>query len=181
MVAIFKMSAKLATLGLLKIKVFSNKGYGVIIFIHGVSNKILSGNSNYIVDVVMWPKFGNSNISMREFIMTKQQFYKDLTRKKKICEGRTWFKFNNLGLEPGMSLKFYTSVTKEIKLNVKSFGDVKVPIFIEVTGINWVVGWGVGWVQRCLLPILNRIKAIISIFRVLTYLLNYPYIHLSSL
>ena len=53
MVAIFKMSAKLATLGLLKIKVFSNKGYDVIIFIHGVSNKILSGNSNYIVDVVM--------------------------------------------------------------------------------------------------------------------------------
>ena len=84
MVAIFKMSAKLATLGLLKIKVFWNKGYGVIIFIHGVSNKILSGNSNYIVDVVMWPKFGNSNISMREFIMTKQQFYKDLTRKKKF-------------------------------------------------------------------------------------------------
>ena len=53
--------------------------------------------------------------------MIKQQFYKDLTRKKKICEGRTWFKFNNLGLEPGMSLKFYTSVTKEIKLNVKKF------------------------------------------------------------
>ena len=80
-----------------------------------------------------------------------------------------------------MSLKFYTSVTKEIKITSKSFRDVKVPTFIEVTGVKLVGGRGVGWVQRCLLPILNRIKAIISIFRVLTYLLNYPYIHLSSL
>ena len=36
------MSAKMATPGLLKIKVFWNKGY-------------------YVVDVVMWPKFGNSS------------------------------------------------------------------------------------------------------------------------
>ena len=27
-------------------------------------------DSNYIADVVMWPKFGNSCISMREFIIT---------------------------------------------------------------------------------------------------------------
>ena len=66
MVAIGMMSAKMATLGLLKIKVFWNKGYDVIISVHDVTNKILSRNSNYIVDVVMWPKFGNSSIYMRE-------------------------------------------------------------------------------------------------------------------
>ena len=68
-VTILMMPAKMATPGLLKIKVFWNKGYDVIIYVHDVTNKILSGDSNYIVDVVMWPKFGNSNISMREVII----------------------------------------------------------------------------------------------------------------
>ena len=63
------MSVKLATLGLLKIKVFWKKGYDVIICSHDVTNKILSLDSNYIVDVVMWPKFGNSSISLREVII----------------------------------------------------------------------------------------------------------------
>ena len=70
MVTILMMSAKMTTLGLLKIKVFWNKGYDVIISVHDVTNKILSRDSNYIVDVVMWPKFGNSSISMKEVIIT---------------------------------------------------------------------------------------------------------------
>ena len=64
------MSAKMATPGLLKIKVFWKKGYDVIITIHDVINKILSRDSNYNVNVVMWPKFGNSSISVREVIIT---------------------------------------------------------------------------------------------------------------
>ena len=39
MVAILMMSAKLATLGLLKIKVFLNKGYDVMIPVYDVSDK----------------------------------------------------------------------------------------------------------------------------------------------
>ena len=70
MVAILMMSAKLATLGLLKIKVLWNKGYDVIISVDDITNKILSHDSNYIVDVFMWPKFGNCSISMREVITT---------------------------------------------------------------------------------------------------------------
>ena len=42
MFPILMMSAKLATLGLLKIKVFRSKGYDVVIFHHEVTNKILS-------------------------------------------------------------------------------------------------------------------------------------------
>ena len=38
--------------------------------VHDVSNKILSRDSNYIVDAVMRPKFGNASISMREVITT---------------------------------------------------------------------------------------------------------------
>ena len=37
--------------------------------VHDVTNKILSSDSNYIVDVAMWPKFGNPSISMREVII----------------------------------------------------------------------------------------------------------------
>ena len=63
-------SLKLATPGLPGIKIFQNKGYDVIIIDYDAANKILSRNSNYIVDVVMLPKFGNSSISIREVIMT---------------------------------------------------------------------------------------------------------------
>ena len=61
--------AKAATPSLLKVKVFWNKGYDVIIYVHNVTNKNLSRDSNYIVDVVMLPKFDSSSISMREVII----------------------------------------------------------------------------------------------------------------
>ena len=60
----------MATLGLLKITVFWNKDYNAIIPVHNVTNKILSLDSNYIVDMFMCLKFGNSSISMREVITT---------------------------------------------------------------------------------------------------------------
>ena len=66
MVTILMMSAKLATQELLKIKIFWNKGCDVIILDNSVTNKILWRDSNDIVDVVMWLKFGNSSISLRE-------------------------------------------------------------------------------------------------------------------
>ena len=66
MVTILIMSAKVATLGLLKIKVFWNKGYEVTISVYDVISKNFLRDSNHIVDVVMWPKFVNSSTSMRE-------------------------------------------------------------------------------------------------------------------
>ena len=68
MVAILMVSALLPNITLFKI--FWSKGYDVINSVHNVTNKILSRDSNYIVDVVMWPKFGNSSISMSEVIVT---------------------------------------------------------------------------------------------------------------
>ena len=64
------MSAEMVTPGLLKITVFWNKGHGIIISVHDVTSKILLRDSNYIVDVVMWPKFSNSSSSIREVIIT---------------------------------------------------------------------------------------------------------------
>ena len=59
------MPAKMATVGLLKIKLKTI--YDVKISYHDVSNKILWRESNYIVEVV---KFSNSSISLREVTIT---------------------------------------------------------------------------------------------------------------
>ena len=85
MVTILMMSAKIATLGLLKIKVFWNKGYDVIISVHDVTNKILSRDWNYNVNVVMWPKFGNTSISVREVIITS--ILKEVDQKNRFFWG----------------------------------------------------------------------------------------------
>ena len=53
MVTILMIQAKMATPGLLKIKIFCNKGYDVIISVHHATNKIIPRDSNDIVDVVM--------------------------------------------------------------------------------------------------------------------------------
>ena len=50
------MLSKLATLGFIKYKVFWNKGCDVKIAADDVTYKVLSGGSNYIVDMVMRPK-----------------------------------------------------------------------------------------------------------------------------
>ena len=47
------MSAKLATPAFLKRKIVQNKGYDVIILDFDVTNKALSRDLNYIVDVVI--------------------------------------------------------------------------------------------------------------------------------
>ena len=64
------MPAKLATAGLFKIKTFWYKGYDVIISVHDGTKVILSRDSNHIVNVVSWRKFGNSSITMRKVIIT---------------------------------------------------------------------------------------------------------------
>ena len=66
MIANVMMSTALANLGVRKIIASWNKGYDVINSAHEVTREVLLRDSNYIVDVVIWPKFGNSSISMRE-------------------------------------------------------------------------------------------------------------------
>ena len=70
MVKILMMSAKLATPGLLKIKMFKTKYLEITIVDYDLTKKKLSRDSNYTVDVGMWSRFGNSSISMREVIIT---------------------------------------------------------------------------------------------------------------
>ena len=104
---------ELATPGLLKIKVFWNKGSDVVNFINDATNIILSSSSNYIVDVVMWPNFGYSSIFMIEVIITR---ILDGFDQKTNSEGWPSLKFNNLRLVIGMILKLYCSVAKRLTL-----------------------------------------------------------------
>ena len=67
MVQILIMSLKLATLGLLN---FRNKGYNVIISAPGGTNQFVLRDCNYISDVIMWNKFNNASIFMKEVIIT---------------------------------------------------------------------------------------------------------------
>ena len=119
---------KMATPGLVKVKVFLNKGYNVIIFVYDTINKILSRDSIYVVNVVMWPKFGNSSVSMREVVITLYGF----DQKNHFFVGWPWFRFNSLGLALVLLLKFYTSVTKGLKVKVRKFLNL-LPMFVEVT------------------------------------------------
>ena len=45
--------AKVATLGLLKINPFFNRGYGVINSVYDIMNKNVSPESNFILGVIM--------------------------------------------------------------------------------------------------------------------------------
>ena len=70
MVTILMMSTKLASPALHDLKIIQKKIYDVIILDYDVTNEILPGCSNLMVDVDMWPKFGNYSFSMREVIIT---------------------------------------------------------------------------------------------------------------
>ena len=53
MATVLMMSAKMATVGLLKIKLFRNKSYDIIIVVNDITNKMLPRESNCVVDMVM--------------------------------------------------------------------------------------------------------------------------------
>ena len=134
------IQAKMAILCFLEIKVFWKKGYTAIIFVHAVTKKISSRDWNNIVDAAMWSKFGISSVSMREVTITSilQEFDQNLA----FFEEWSWFILNNLELGLlGMALKFYTSVTKRLKLRVRMFWWL-IFTFVEVMlqGKNWL--WG---------------------------------------
>ena len=108
-VAILMISAKLATISLLQIKPFWNEGFVVITFAHDLNNKILLRDSNYIVDVALWPKFGNSSVEPREVIKTT------LTSKWNFVN---WESFSRLVIElkkafvsKNKFLKHYSQIT----------------------------------------------------------------------
>ena len=133
------MLAKIATSGLLKIKLFWNTGYDVTVSVPNVTNKILSRDSNYIVDVIMWSKFGNYSISMRE-VITVSIFI------------RIWevvlVQFQQFETSTRYELEIWNKCGKRVKIKVRKFWGL-IPTFAEVTGEKLVGG---------LFAILNRVN-----------------------
>ena len=82
-----KMSQNILTriVGLPKMKVFWNKDYGIIIYVLDVASKVLSPDSNHIVGAIMWSKFGNFSVSMREVTITAISY--EFDRKKNFLWG----------------------------------------------------------------------------------------------
>ena len=64
----------------------------------------------------MWPRFALVFLWEK---LVQPQSYNDLTRKTIFFEGWFSFKFNDLRLALGMTLKFYASVEKELKISQK--------------------------------------------------------------
>ena len=78
------------------------------------STKIFTSHWNYVLDVVILPKFGNSSISVR--------LIKTSILEKPIFYVFSWFNFNNSGPALDNALTFYISVAKGSKLKVKVLG-----------------------------------------------------------
>ena len=102
---------------LCKIKLFRNKSYDVKTSDHDATNKILSRGSNYIIDVAIWPKIGKYNILMRKVIIIRNT----LLRKIQFFDECFWFRFNNLGLALGTTLKISSCTTNGLRLKVGKF------------------------------------------------------------
>ena len=73
-----------------------------------------------------------------------------MTGKTTSFEAWSWFRFNNLELALAMVLKFYTSMAKGLKLEVRKFWEL-IPMFVEVTGEKLEGG------PFCLSAIQNRV------------------------
>ena len=86
-----------------------------------------SHDQNLVTVAFLWQKLSES------------QWYWDFTRKNNFFEGCSWFKFNNLELALGMTLEFYTSVVKVLKLKVKRFWDL-ISTFVGITAAKLVGG-----------------------------------------
>ena len=82
----------------------------------------------------MWSNDRNCSISLREV-------YHNLNfisiRKSNFFEGCSWFKFNNLGLAQGATVKFYASVAKGSKLKVGKFWVLTLICLSKLQGNNW--------------------------------------------
>ena len=61
-------------------------------------------------------------------------------KKTAFFEGWACLKFNNLELALGTNLKFYTSLSKGLKLKVKKFWRL-IPTFVEVNGEKLIGGF----------------------------------------
>ena len=124
MVKILMMSAKMAT------PVFWNKDHYVI-YSYDVINITSSHESNYIMYVLMWPKFGNSRICIREVIITS--ILQGFDQKNRFFWGVILVQVQYFGTGTRYKLEILHQPVKGLKLKVRKFWWL-IPTFVEVAG-----------------------------------------------
>ena len=85
-------------------------------YVHDVTNKILSRDSSYTVDVIMWPDFGNSSISIREVIIIS--IFKDLTRESVFFWGVVLVEVQQSGTGTSYEIEILHQCGKRVKTKV---------------------------------------------------------------
>ena len=101
------MSAKMATSGLLKIKVIKGIKFMTSWFLPMTSpNKIY-----HVIQIILKMRSCDQGLVTLAFLwekLSKSRFYKDLTRKPALFEKWSWLKFNDLGLALVWAYNFTT-------------------------------------------------------------------------
>ena len=87
--------------------------------------------------VVMWPKFGNSSIYIREVIITS--VLEGFDQKNRFFWGVALVQVQWFGTGLDTNLKFHISLLKVLKLKARKFWGL-ILTFVEVTGEKLVVG-----------------------------------------
>ena len=83
----------MATLSLLKITVFWKKGYGVIIFVHDVTNQILLqgfDQKNHFFEGCSWIKFNNLELALGMALTLHQCDKKVKTKSQKVLRANSY-------------------------------------------------------------------------------------------
>ena len=121
---------KMATLVLLKIKVFPSKDCDIIVFVDDVINRILSRDSDYVVDVVIWPNFGYYHFNERS---CHNLNFMRIWPKISLFWGVALFERQLCGTGIRYSLKSLRQFRKRVKLKVRKCGGL-IRTFVEITG-----------------------------------------------
>ena len=121
---------KMATLVLLKIKVFPSKDCDIIVFVDDVINRILSLDSDYVVDVVIWPNFGYYHFNERS---CHNLNFMRIWPKISLFWGVALFEGQLCGTGIRYSLKSLRQFLKRVKLKVRKCGGL-IRTFVEITG-----------------------------------------------
>ena len=129
MVKILMMSAKIAT------PVFWSKGHYVIYYFYDVINIISSHESNYIMYVLMWPKFGNSRICIREVIITS--ILQGFDQKNRFFWGVVLVQVQYFGTDTRCKLEILHQPVKRIKTKSQKVLVANPYVCRSCRGKNW--------------------------------------------
>ena len=122
--------SKVGCLGFLKKKGFWKKWYDGIISVQDFTNRFLSGDLTY----TLWAKCGNSNICMREVIITS--IFYGFDQKKQFCRGSLLVQAQQVRTYTNYDLETLHHFGKRVKTKIQKVWRL-ISTFLKVTGKSW--------------------------------------------